>query len=265
MLSWCAYCYKFIEELPSYNDMSVTHGLCLNCRVNFRQIVNSPKERLKNLTNLSQVIWQAGRSGDVSQISAILQSAHSIGVRRQDLVVGLLSPMLVEIGRLWEIGELTVQEEHRFSFFADQILTEIRLDTSSEQSLRDAQKERLEQNWVLFPVEGNTHTFGLKVIQLILETNQIRPQLILPNCSPQKMREYILNHKARCLGVSVALADQEKSLYELLNILSSLKSQEMPRIFIGGRAVTAGLISSLNGSGAIFVKNASELHSFIND
>ena len=43
-----------------------------------------------------------------------------------DLLLGILQPLLVEIGKLWASGQITVATEHRFSDLVGEILSHVR-------------------------------------------------------------------------------------------------------------------------------------------
>ena len=70
------------------------------------------------------------RSGSRVEVDEILQESRRLRMPPMDLLLGILQPLLVEIGQLWEAGQVTVAVEHRFSALAGQLVAQVQKDAA---------------------------------------------------------------------------------------------------------------------------------------
>ncbi|MDF1836311.1 MAG: cobalamin-dependent protein [Planctomycetota bacterium] len=102
------------------------------------------------------------RKGEEPQATDSILKAHSDeGLSIQEIVDGILSPSLKEMGRLWHLGEATIAEEHFVTQATHKVLTHLL-----------ALAERKAWNGktaLLSSVEGDDHSFGVQVVSGYLQ------------------------------------------------------------------------------------------------
>jgi len=59
-------------------------------------------------------------------VGLMLEESSRHHIRPMDLLLGMLQPLLVEIGELWASGQVTVSMEHRFSDLVGDLLAHVR-------------------------------------------------------------------------------------------------------------------------------------------
>lgn len=256
MLSWCAYCQEFIKEVPPFEQLSITHGLCESCTQRGLFLDDLCWARLHKLVNLQRELYAAGSKGDISQIDGLIKKSQSLGVKPLDMVFGFLNPKLVHIGDLWEKGLLSVRDEHKFSNFAENIF----------QSLLKTQGGPMQPtpSVLLVSAEGNYHTFGLQALRLWLQAEGIASELIIPSFPTDELIEYTLKNKPHFVCLSVSLLSHIASVKKYLDAMKMELARKDFTVLIGGFAVKSGLIKASELAPAVLVNDLKDLTKIIN-
>ncbi|PAY03840.1 hypothetical protein CK489_36695 [Bradyrhizobium sp. UFLA03-84] len=122
ILKWCSYCQSFAGETPEYDDLSITHGLCAACDANdYLPFEGRALAHAQFLHDIFGRLFVAGRSNNVKIAEAVIDEVIAAGCRPVDIPIGMIAPMLCQIGEDWKTGALTVEGEHRFTAFCDQV------------------------------------------------------------------------------------------------------------------------------------------------
>jgi hypothetical protein len=118
VLKWCAHCQQFIGETPPHADFGITHGLCRRCSGDEPDLLSGDEyAHAVVLRDLFQALFSAGRRSDFDAAGPLIDQAIVANCRPVDILVGMIAPMLHEIGAAWERGTLTVEDEHEFTAF----------------------------------------------------------------------------------------------------------------------------------------------------
>ena len=122
MLSWCSYCQQFVGEVPPYENLVITHSICRNCESKALTLTESDIAHAVRLKAIQSQLFEAGRRGDLNAASEIIEISRQAGTRDVDIVIGVIAPMLYQIGEDWKCGAIRVAEEHRFTAFCEKTL-----------------------------------------------------------------------------------------------------------------------------------------------
>jgi len=79
-------------------------------------------DRANFLGELFRALFDAGRHEDFKAAAGIVENAISVDCRPVDILLGMISPMLYEIGEEWKRGVLSVEAEHRFTAFSKKVI-----------------------------------------------------------------------------------------------------------------------------------------------
>ena len=116
MLNWCAYCQQFTGESPQYDDFRITHGLCARCETRKLDLFSaSTVGHADFLRGIFDRLFGAGCRNDFETAARIVDEAIAAHCRPVDVLVGMIAPMLFQIGEDWKRGVITVEGEHRFT------------------------------------------------------------------------------------------------------------------------------------------------------
>lgn len=254
MLKWCAYCQQFLEEAPPYEKLSITHGICRSC-VNKGVFFDAGNNsRLKNLVQFQRKLYEAGRSGEISEIPSLLEESQKLGTRPIDLIFGLINPMLVHIGNLWEKGEISVREEHRFSNFSSSLLDAIQMHPIESKAPEGTKI-------LLVSADKNYHTFGTRVLHLWLTAEGYYSELITPGLPTQELVSYIQEFQPEFLGISLSLKSQVEYVHDYLSASRCAKYQ--PKVILGGYAIKSLAVTAQDISEVSFVTKTQQLKAIL--
>ncbi len=223
MFRWCSYCQHLIGETPPLQDFRVTHGICEAC---FQQIATYTRTPgVLQAQAIFQSLESAGRSGDFQSCSAAIEAAFEAGLRTSEVMVGVLHPALARIGQLWESGEITVTEEHRFTDFALQLMSRLRFPQPPESR----------PLVILAAYPENCHEIGLRMLQFLTWERNISCERLPAGTSAEAIAEIIATRSPDLTGLSVSLLESIPTSLALAHDLSQLLPPTADLV-LGGQA-----------------------------
>jgi hypothetical protein len=255
VIRWCAYCQSFMGESEPFEDYSLTHGVCEKCIPIFD--MEDEAEHLFTRINLIKrfhdALAEAGRVGDLDAAFELIEQARALGVRSADVLMGLVAPLLYEIGSLWQRGIITVEDEHRFTRFYSAIIRRIRqtsrVDTLTPPGPNPDNPEAVRTyegvDVLLIQPRCNHHVLGLKLLEYWLWDRGVEA-LVLTLSSSSSIEDVIRRLRPRCIGVTVSIPDQMAEVEKLVAFITAT-APGIP-VLIGGSAVKAGLVAAPPGT-----------------
>lgn len=256
MLNWCAYCQEFQGERPPYHDLRVTHGICPACALRFDQFTEDDQQHSMLLKNLYARLWDAGLHSDVETAARIVEEASTQRVRSVDVLLGLMAPMLYEIGAQWERAMISVADEHRFTTFCEDLFRIVTERLAPSLAARRSSGAR--DDVLLLNAAGNQHTLAVRILALWMAHHGVRTWSVSTDQTPDETVAMVRNLRPRLVLVSMSLAEQRPSVATLAAALGELPSEIRPRVIVGGYAVKMGLVEPI--AGAELFADISELH-----
>jgi methanogenic corrinoid protein MtbC1 len=202
----------------------MTHSICTACEAK-SDIDSFNDSHLEQVRDLSKTIWTATDAFQQPNVEEIIERAVLIGVRDSDLLMALLQPALVEIGRCFEKGVLSVAQERAFSVFATEI-TERLIDKLPGDEKAD------QVDVVLACADGNQHQMGIRFLEHGLRERGVRCRSLRPGLPLANLLSLVEQSKPRVLGISVAM-DNHLAFVETCRV--ALKATNI-KLVVGGRA-----------------------------
>lgn len=223
MFRWCSYCQHLIGEAPPLEDFRVTHGICPICERTVEDYAAGPEEILAK--RLLSELEAAGRSGEFSAVATAIQQAIEAGIRPSEVLIGVLHPALARIGALWESGQLTVPEEHRFTAFCVEVID--RLPTVA---LPQAKPTLL-----LAPFYESGHELGLRMLQHLAWERSTPCDLMPLGTSGEAILAAALRLRPSLFGISVSLVESIPAALSFCGRIQSELAAETS-LALGGQA-----------------------------
>ena len=242
MLKWCSYCQSFLGEIPPYQDFRPTHGICTRCETAHPDLFDPLVVRNATAArHIFEVLFEAGQKNDIGSAEGIIEHALATNFRPVDILMGMISPMLYEIGDGWEKGKVTVEDEHRFTAFCEEVL-----DMISSQWLPDENKEVGHEQFLLVNAPGNLHNLGIRFLHLWLESRGYPARVIGGDID--EVVEDIARSGPKMVLTSISLPEQTEGVAALFEQLKLALPVATPRLVVGGHAVKVGAISHIAGA-----------------
>lgn len=243
MIQWCAYCQRFIGEKPPYDSFEISHGVCRSCNAKGLDLSDADVEQARWIAGLHAQLVDQGRTGDARTASALIDAAVEAGVKPVDILMGLLSPALHQLGAAWERGEISVADEHRFSAFAESLVELVAARTAPGAPAND-----VPYPVVLVNAEGNAHTLGVRIASLWLRSRGVAALAIYPGTPAPDLVALVKALRPATLGISISIADQAPRAARVVEQLRAVPRLAGMRIVVGGNAVKRGLVTVPDGA-----------------
>lgn len=242
MISWCAYCQKFLGEKPPLEDRSFSHGMCKACAERGLSLTDTQYSRIEYLVDLNRRFWSAGQAEDHHEIIKLAEEGVSQGLRPIDILFGIAGPLLYKVGECWAQNRLTYMDEQRFTRSCETLIGHVaqRISQSSDLAV-DAKDGTQRQTVLLTNVEGNIHTLGLQFASIGLASLGITSKIIFPSLKPEDLLSLVLRENIQVIGLSMALASQSLDLERILAVFKNEKSFN-GKIIVGGAAISTYLV-----------------------
>lgn len=246
MLKWCAHCQQFIGETPPHADLGITHGLCRKCAGEQPDLLSGDEyAHAVVLRDIFQSLFSAGRRNDFNAAGPLVDNAIAAHCRPVDILVGMIAPMLYEIGSAWEHGTLTVEGEHEFTAYAERVidLIEARMRKAWSQPVRPGG----DGCYFLMNAPGNIHVVGIRILGLWLQNQGWRTRHVDEVTLLDALSEPATKGEPKTLLVSIALPEQYDAVTTLVERVQALPAPHRPNIVLGGYAVKTGLVPRMPG------------------
>jgi len=231
MIRWCAYCQRYQGEVEPFDDYSMTHGICEACSHSDAFLHEAPANLAPIQRFFARVADSATAPGETA--SELVREGTALGLDPIDLLLGIVQPVLRLIGDRWARAEATISEEHRISALCSsviQLLMETDVDLAA---LRHAREPCV----LLVGAEGNDHTLGLQLLDVVLLRHHISAFTVYPGLPLDEVARLAHALRPRIVAVSAALEEQLKSAVRLEERLRSLPKDERPLVVVGGLAL----------------------------
>jgi methanogenic corrinoid protein MtbC1 len=216
----------------------MTHGVCPSCAGDLSSPARAALEdKAIALSGLFSRMRAAALSGNPGSASELIQEARKARMRPLDLALGIVQPVLNELGSLWSRGAVTVATEHSFSAFADELIGLVFAQYPETAKYRGSSEPLV----LLSNVEGNYHTLGLRFLELGLSESCVPNRVILPGLPACQLAAEAIRFGPRILGISASLPDQLGSVREIVRLVKDMPAARKPRVVLGGHLVREGL------------------------
>ena len=247
MLKWCAYCQQFTGESPEYDDFSITHGLCARCASGRSDLFSKGTVDHANfLRGIFDRLFGAGCRNDFETAARIVDEAIAADCRPVDILVGMIAPMLFQIGEDWRRGVITVEGEHRFTAFSENVLDllETKIAEQPPASAPSPDAPLL----FLMNAPGNRHTLAVRILALWLESRALRTRIIDAEAGLDVLLHDVADGRPGFLLISMALPEQRDHVAEVAAHIQALPEALRPKMLVGGYPVKVGLVRTIPGA-----------------
>ncbi len=248
MLKWCSYCQQFMGEIPPYDDFGITHGLCQPCEAeHFDLFEDKDLDRSVFLSGLFHQLFDAGRHEDFAAAEGIVDAAIAANCRPVDILIGMIAPMLYEIGEEWKRGAISIASEHRFTAFSERVINLVAGKIEYRFGIKQPgmPPQMHATSFVLMNAPGNRHTLAIRILALWLESRGLRARIVSEELSRDALLVDLIAARPKYFLISMSLAEQYDCVAEIAQSIHALPSAIRPKVVVGGYPIKAGLIQSI--------------------
>ena len=143
------------------------------------------------------------------------------------LLLDVLEPAQVELGRLWLRGEIAVEDEHRVTACTQKVMRSL----TDRRPLPEASGKRV----LTVTVGSELHGIGLDIVTYALRQAGWTPYRLVDARDPAAVVEAALHHRADALAVSATMLDHVLDARGLIEVVKAdPRTRHLP-VVVGGR------------------------------
>jgi methanogenic corrinoid protein MtbC1 len=173
---------------------------------------------------------QALRSGDRRTANAIVDRVIDRGEALQDLYLEIVQPAMREVGRLWQLNEMTVAEEHLAT-----AITQAAMGRAFERvyQWRDSRTPSL----VAACVADERHQMGLRMLCDLLELEGWDTSYLGASVPVESLVSMVEKRMPDVVALSATITPHLPRLRAAITAIRAVNIASQPLIIAGGRAV----------------------------
>ena len=188
-------------------------------------------DALVELEGPAQDYLQAALEGRRDEAIGIIRDAMLDDVDVSEIMLGILQPAQVELGRLWERGEISIAHEHYTT-----AITQLSLSLLYPRLLLN--RTLLGRSLVATSVGTEAHEIGIRMISDLMEQAGWRTTYLGADVPHADVVEQVAQHRADVLAVSATMAGHIRGVRELIAALRADPRCHRVRVLVGGRPFT---------------------------
>ncbi|MFO8017208.1 MAG: cobalamin-dependent protein [Promethearchaeia archaeon] len=157
----------------------------------------------------------------------IIEKLEQEGVPLVDIYLNVIQPAQYEVGRLWEINQISVAREHLSTVISDTIISQFKNIESKP--------EKDKKTIISTCIEREQHELGIKMISNLLEYEGWKVFYIGANAPRNSILNMIKKQDADLLAISSSLINH---IYLVKQLVDKIRISECSdiKILVGGKA-----------------------------
>lgn len=158
----------------------------------------------------------------------LVTGALDQGASLRDVYRHVFEPVQQEIGRLWQLNQVTVAQEHFCTAATQHIMTQL--------YARVFAGERTDRRAMAMCVGGELHEVGLRIITDLLELEGWQTWYLGASVPPAAAVQLCVEQKTDVLLVSATLPPHIAGVAEVVRLFKGRRELDRARVIVGGRA-----------------------------
>lgn len=168
-------------------------------------------------------------SGNFSGFQSALDQLIGGGMSVAEVHVGVIQPLMYEVGRRWENGQLDVYQEHAVSEQVKQHVARLSIGAAVNSD---------GPRFLGFAVSGNLHDLGIRMVVDILQLSGWNSLYLGSNLPPSSVLAAVRDFRPGVIGISAALDQHIGIVQQTIYYLRQELKEDCPPIMVGGYVFT---------------------------
>jgi MerR family transcriptional regulator, light-induced transcriptional regulator len=174
---------------------------------------------------------QATLQGRRDEAIGIIRDALLDDVDVTEIMLDILQPAQIELGRLWERGEISIAHEHYTT-----AITQLSLSLLYPRMLLN--RTLLGRSLVATSVGNEAHEIGIRMIADLMEQAGWRTAYLGADVPHGDVIEQVALHRADVLAISATMAGHIRGVRDLIRALRADPRCRGVKVLVGGRPFT---------------------------
>ena len=248
MIRWCCYCQAFLGEVPPFDSVGLTHGICKLCtaRLGADENLHDTTAEARDLMNR---IFDCASRADAAAIPALLEEAKARGLATSSVLVGLLQPVLYRAGDAWRQGSMSIAAEHALTLWCECFFAQLPVQAPAKSSL----------DLIIFSVPENDHSIGPRFAGELLNERGITTRVVVPTLPIEDMVAEVERLRPRAVGLSCAVEESLASADAVCVELAKRIDPSWPHCFLLGGFALRISPTWVSSSGATVIRSLDDV------
>jgi len=199
--------------------------LALDSFESFADMPPSCIDPSSSLSNLANSYLEALLSSDREQARKVIQSGGRNGLGMVDIYRYVFQPVQREVGRLWQVNQISVAQEHYCTAATEMLMGEV--------SAGKLEAKHDGHFFVGACVAGEQHAIGIRMVTEVMEAQGWRTYLTGANTPTASLVEMVKRLNVDVLGVSCATAMHLPAVRQLIGAVRDCGQRT--RVVLGGK------------------------------
>ncbi|CUR57267.1 hypothetical protein NOCA240022 [metagenome] len=181
--------------------------------------------------------------GEAKAATQVVLDAVRDGMDLGDVLVDVLEAAQHEIGRLWQAGQVTVDQEHFCTAVTQSSMVALYPHLFDGRAIG--------RSLVAVQAPGSLHQVGLRMVTDLLEHEGWGTAYLGSDVTPEELPDLLVEHRAHVLLLSASMADQAAVVRSMIVAVRADPRTSGVRVAVGGRAflVAPGLADAVGADG----------------
>lgn len=177
---------------------------------------------------LMQQYLEAATEGNKRRATELITNAVTSGVNIQDIYINVFQPVQYEVGRLWQMGKLTVAQEHYIT-----ALTQVIMSHLYQYIFNNNTTKKL-YRFVGTCVSNEIHEMGIRMVADLLEENGWDTHYLGANLSVDEIIKLVDQLKPTVIGLSASTTINISSVELVIREITRHFGKDRAYIIVGG-------------------------------
>jgi methanogenic corrinoid protein MtbC1 len=191
--------------------------------------------------------------GDLKLVMGLVDEIKEMNLQAIEIYEHILTPCLVEIGDLWESGEIDVHTEHYMTFTIETIighLMQVQLQSTYDH-----------RRFIGLAIEGEGHVVGIKMINHLMMLEGWQTYFIGNNISNDLVITALKKQSTDVLAISCTIKENVPNIEALIQRIKKEPLLKELKIIVGGQAIANNInIANALGADAIGIDLSQTIH-----
>ena len=194
--------------------------------------------------------------GDRQQCQILVKTALEEKIGLQTLYEKVIGPAMMEIGRLWEVKEITIAQEHLATAITQSVIS------SFYEYLFSNKNREYKGKMILTCVGDELHELGPRMLADLIEMEGWDVMYLGANMPIDAIFQMVVEEKPDIVGLSTTIQENKDDIRELIKRIKEEHDPSIP-IMVGGLAYTISPDLFEHTGGDFLGKNFNEALDFI--
>ncbi len=104
MIRWCSFCQRYIGEKEPFEDYGITHGMCEKCGETAGSLNKAFFQKTNTVIEYFRKLKEYVSLGSPIEVEKIIKEGLELGVKPEDIAIGMIQPLLYEIAKCGRPG-----------------------------------------------------------------------------------------------------------------------------------------------------------------